>query len=141
MLARIAGTTLIRHPDTVLDDVVPAARPTSSLRPRLRSVGFHVAGVAVTLTVAFIGLYVGAFASFLTSVCNDSPAVVATHRRTLEAIFLCIGFGIAAAPGLWAMLARRQHRVAVPWVVASGVLIIATLIVTLTAKPTRWCLF
>ena len=107
----------------------------------MRGVGFHAAGVALSVAATIIGLFAGALAGFFTSVCNDSPNVVAAHRHELQASVLCIGLGIAAAPALWAMLARKHQRAVPPWAAATGVVIVATLIATLTAKPTQWCLF
>jgi hypothetical protein len=107
----------------------------------MRAAGFHAAGLAVVVVIALVGFYTAAFASFVTSICNDTPGVVAAHRRALQAVILCVGFGIAAGPGLWAVLARRRQRAALPWAVASAVFGAATMVVALTAKPARWCLF
>ena len=126
----------------MLPDAAPEARPTDYPRwRRMRGIAFHAVGVVLVVMVAVIGLYAWALTSFFTSVCNSSPAVVEAHRHALQAIVLCIGFGIAAVPGLWAVIARKQRRAAVPWAVTTGVLIVATLVIVVTAKPQQWCLF
>ena len=126
----------------MLPDAPHEARPADYRRwRRMRGIAFHTVGVVLVVVAAVIGLYAWALTSLLTSVCNSSPAVVEAHRHAVQAIVLCIGFGIAAVPGLWAVIAREQHRAAVPWAVTTGVLIVATLVVAVTAKPQQWCLF
>lgn len=107
----------------------------------MRAIAFHAGGLLLVVVVASISLYVGAFASFLTSVCNDSRGVVEAHRHTLQATVFCIGLGNAAVPGLWALTAKKKHRAALPWAVTSGAFILATLVMAVTVKPQQWCLF
>ena len=107
----------------------------------VRRVGFHALGGLLTVVATVVGLYAGAMVFFLTSVCNDGTAVVDSHRRTLRVLLVGVGLVVACVPALWAGIARKAGRAALPWAVVSGVVVLVALVVAATAQPTPWCLF
>lgn len=108
--------------------------------PRNRAV-FPVAGaVGTAASVVLAGFLTTAFA-FFHSVCNATPAYVASQRDRLRVDALVIWVICAGGPGLVAGLAKVRGRNVVPWVVAAVSMVVAGSVIALNIQPGTFCVF
>jgi hypothetical protein len=109
----------------------PASRPWGALL-------FHGAGALLTGAAVVVACFALGVLSFVTSSC--SPETDSHSLPMLRIGLLVIGLGLAAVPGLWALVATAARYRWRPWVgVAAIVLVPAVGAAVATTQVARWC--
>jgi hypothetical protein len=118
------------------DDSVQAPSTRAGHRWALPAIG------ALATAAAYITAFLlTAGVSWLTSVCNEDPSVVASKQHALRTELLLVWLVASAVPLVVAGLARRMGRRIWPWLLLSGPPLVAALTLGTTAQPTTWCLY
>lgn len=102
---------------------------------------FPVLGGVATALALGAAYLVTLMVVFVTSVCNDSPSVVNSHRNSLRVWLIVVWLVAAGIPSLVAGLAKVRNRTRVPWIAAAVLIAGFGLAIGLTARPATWCLF
>jgi hypothetical protein len=87
---------------------------------------FHLGGAALTAGAAFIALVALVILQLGTSCDPDVDG--AAQLRDYRIGTIVIGIGLAAVPGLWALIARAARFEWRPWVCVAGLVVAASML-------------